>query len=47
MLSFRCDARQDSHPVQAAQQQGPEPNPNAGQQPPKDDVVDADYTVVD
>ena len=32
---------------QAAQQQpGAEPNPNAGQQP-KDDVVDADYTVVD
>ncbi len=34
---------------QAAQQQqqpGAEPNPNAGQQP-KDNVVDADYTVVD
>jgi len=32
---------------QAQQQQaGAEPNPNAGQQP-KDDVVDADYTVVD
>jgi molecular chaperone DnaK len=32
---------------QAQQQPGAEPNPNAGQQPPKDDVVDADYTVVD
>ncbi len=32
---------------QQAQQPGAEPNPNAGQQPPKDDVVDADYTVVD
>ncbi|MBQ1820970.1 MAG: molecular chaperone DnaK [Clostridia bacterium] len=31
---------------QAQQQPGAEPNPNAGQQP-KDDVVDADYTVVD
>jgi len=32
---------------QAQQQPDAEPNPNAGQQPPKDDVVDADYTVVD
>ncbi len=33
---------------QAQQQQpGAEPNPNNAQQPPKDDVVDADYTVVD
>ena len=29
------------------QQPGAEPNPNNTQQPPKDDVVDADYTVVD
>ena len=32
---------------QAQQQPGAEPNPNNQQQPPKDDVVDADYTVVD
>ncbi len=32
---------------QAQQQPGAEPNPNNAQQPPKDDVVDADYTVVD
>ncbi|MDO4836362.1 MAG: molecular chaperone DnaK [Clostridia bacterium] len=32
---------------QAQQQPGAEPNPNSAQQPPKDDVVDADYTVVD
>ncbi len=32
---------------QQAQQPGAEPNPNNAQQPPKDDVVDADYTVVD
>ena len=32
---------------QAQQQPGAEANPNNGQQPPKDDVVDADYTVVD
>ena len=31
---------------QAQQQPGAEPNPNSAQQPPKDDVVDADYTVV-
>ncbi|MBQ1565049.1 MAG: molecular chaperone DnaK [Clostridia bacterium] len=32
---------------QAQQQPGAEPNPNSAQQPPKDDVVDADYTVVE
>ncbi len=32
---------------QAQQQPDAEPNPNSAQQPPKDDVVDADYTVVD
>ncbi len=31
----------------AGQQPGAEQNPNNAQQPPKDDVVDADYTVVD
>ena len=32
---------------QAGQQPGAEANPNNAQQPPKDDVVDADYTVVE